>query len=99
MSRGQKLEPNKDANGDHTTFIKDLWGIILRYATYVVNVLNPNKFDEVKRVDLYGNKHFNKVSGENIPTPHVHEKNIPGEVRPANPDEIPECNKKIDDNE
>ncbi len=53
-------------------------------------------FDEIKRVDLYGGTHYNKVTEENIPTPHVHESNIPGEIRNANDNEIPRRNKRLD---
>ena len=46
-------------------------------------------FDKVKRVDLQGGSHYNKATGQDVPTPHTHGPNIPGGVRPANPSEIP----------
>ncbi len=94
MSRKKKLRPDDNAQGDHTTFIEDIWGRIIRYATYLLNFRNPTGFDEIKRVDLLGDEHYNKVLGEFISTPHVHEKNCPGEVRHANKDEIPKRNTK-----
>lgn len=93
MARFKKLKPDKDALDDHTTFIETLLGKILRYATFFKNKLNPNGFDEVKRVDLFGDQHFNKVTNEFISTPHVHEKGIQGDIRNANEDEIPRRNK------
>jgi hypothetical protein len=42
-----------------------------------------------KRCDLIGKAHFNKLTNMLVPTPHVHEKEIPGGVRPAEPYEIP----------
>ena len=93
MSRLNKLKPHLEAKGDHTSFIENILGYIIKYATYVVNKLNPTGFDEQKRVDLQGNTHFNKITKEIISTPHVHEKNIIGGVRKANTNEIPKRNK------
>jgi hypothetical protein len=94
MGKLKKIKPDDQADGDHTSFIEDWIGRIIRYATYVKNKLNPKGFDEIKRVDLFGGVHYNKTTEEYIPTPHVHEKGIPGEVRNANDDEIPKRNKR-----
>jgi len=53
------------------------------------NPLNPSGFDKVQRYDGIGKGHINKVTKQNVPTPHVNGKSIPGGVRPANPNEIP----------
>ncbi len=53
------------------------------------NSKNPSGFDSSKRVDITGGPHTNKVTGQDVPTPHVHGKDISGGVRPARPDEIP----------
>lgn len=98
MSRLNKLAPDKEAIGNHTSFIENIKGQILKYATYIRNFLNPTGFDEEKRVDLSGNSHFNKTTGEIIDTPHVHEKGVLGEVRKANKNEIPLRAKKKEDN-
>ncbi len=42
-----------------------------------------------KRFDLIGKAHFNKLTGEQVLTPHVHENGIPGGARSAEPHEIP----------
>ena len=86
MSLRNKLKPDPNADGNHTTFLEDILGRITRYATYLFNKLNPTNFDEVKRVDLVGKAHTNKTTGQTISTPHVHEKD---EVREATEEEIP----------
>lgn len=95
----EKIKPDENASGDHTTFLEDIFGFIFRYATYIRNLLNPSGFDEVKRVDLIGAEHFNKKDGEDIETPHVHGKDIPGGVRRATDDEIPNRNKRMNQND
>lgn len=96
MAKVNKIKPNPEAEGDHRTFLEDFIGRILKYATYMINKLNPLGFDEIKRVDLYGGKHFNKVTGESISTPHVHDNTVPGGIRNADGDEIPRRNRKLD---
>jgi RHS repeat-associated protein len=70
-------QPDPDATGDHT--VSNDKGS----TTYEKNDKNPSGFQEVKRVDTKGADH------NGVPTPHVHEKGIPGGVRPAQPNEIP----------
>ncbi|WP_374759770.1 RHS repeat-associated core domain-containing protein [Myroides odoratus] len=71
-----------DAVGNHTVINEN------GHTTYKVNQNNPNKnnkgvgFETEKRVDYKGKAHKDKVTGEDIPTPHVQEK---GTVRPAVP--------------
>ncbi len=87
--RPPSLRPDKNARGPHTVFKRDQSGKVVRYETFKVNTLNPTGFDSVKRVDLIGKSHYNKRIGKNIPTPHVHSRNIPGGVRSAQGWEIP----------
>ena len=76
-----KLKPDPDAKGPHTTFKRDpATGKITNYATYEPNPLNPTGFDEVLRFDGVGHAHGG------IPVPHVH---TPHGVRAALPQEIP----------
>ena len=76
-----KLKPNPEANGAHTTYKRDpISKKITNYATYEPNPLNPSGFDEVLRFDGVGATHGG------VSTPHVH---IGGNVRPAFPWEIP----------
>ena len=90
-SRGGKgsnhLKPNPDATGNYSSFRRGSDGKITNTTTYKQNPKNPSGFDEVKRVDKVGASHKNK-SGQEIPTPHVHDKAIK-DVRPARLDELP----------
>lgn len=83
------LKPDEKAEGDHTVFRSDKDGGVFKYETYKQNPKNPTGFDSSKRVDMTGDPHFNKKTGENVSVPHVQSKDIPGGVRPANPTEIP----------
>jgi hypothetical protein len=90
--RTNRLEPNLDASGPHTTFKRDpVTGKIMGYETYTpqTNHQNPNPWQSQGRFDLQGLPHFNKATGEYVPTPHVHDPTVPGGVRPAIPGEIP----------
>ena len=91
-----KLKPNKDANGDHTTFKRGDDGNIHKYETYEktkTGHFNPKKrYDGGKPDGSPGAPHRNKKTGEAIPTPHVQGKGVDGGVRPARPDEIPKSN-------
>ena len=75
-----KLKPDPDATGPHTTFKRGPDGTIEHYATYEPNPKNPSGFDEILRYDGVGKP------DNNVSTPHIHERKI---VRPANPWEIP----------
>ncbi|MCU0661991.1 MAG: hypothetical protein MUC50_06660 [Myxococcota bacterium] len=88
---GNKLKPDPSATGEHTTFKRDPQnGKVTGHAQWKPNPQNPSGFDEVKRVDVTGGPHRNKSTGETVPTPHTHAKEIPGGVRPAKPDEVPQ---------
>ena len=90
-----KLAPDPEALGDHSSFARDKEGNIFKYQEFTENPRNPKGFDAGKRFDggkpdgTHGSAHTNKISGEDVPTPHVQGKDIPGRVRPARPDEIP----------
>ena len=63
-----------------------------QYETYETqtNSYNPNQWESVKRYDgPSGDSHWNKVLKEDVKTPHVHDPNYPGGVRPALLWEIP----------
>jgi hypothetical protein len=87
---GRRLQPDPKAEGPHTSFKRDpQTGKVSGYAEWQPNPRNPSGFDQAKRVDVTGAPHFNKVTREDVATPHVQEKGVPGGVRPARPDEVP----------
>lgn len=67
-----KLKPDSNAQGDHSTFKKEADGNITNTATYKQNSKNPTGFDEVKKVDVKGSSHKDS-SGKEVKNPHVHE--------------------------
>ena len=75
--------------GDFSTFQRGPGGQVDHYTTYTANPQNPSGYDVAKRFDRVGRAHFNKTTGEYVPTPHTHDPGSPGGVRPPNPDEIP----------
>jgi uncharacterized protein RhaS with RHS repeats len=83
------LKPDSNAQGPHSTFKRDGDGNLTNHAEWQPNPRNPSGFDEAKRIDLVGDPHYNKISGQEVQTPHTHGKDIPGGVRPAKPEEIP----------
>jgi hypothetical protein len=83
------LEPDKTAQGDHSTFRTDpKTGKTTNTATYEKNPRNPSGFQETKRVDVTGKPHIHSKTKEPIPTPHVIEPKQKN-PRPARPDELP----------
>ena len=90
-----KLQSDSNAQGDHSTFKQDPnTGEVTNYNTYKENPQNPNGYDMDKRYDGTGAAHRNKVTGENVETPHVHDPNTPGGVRVPEPWEIPKSPNK-----
>jgi len=86
-----RLKPDPAAEGAHSTFKRDpQTGKVTGQAEWQPNPRNPSGFDQAKRVDVTGDPHFNKATRQDVPTPHVHEKGVPGGVRPARPDEVPQ---------
>ena len=88
--RPQRESPVTEAVGAHSTFRRDgSTGDINHTATWSPNERNPSGFDLQSRTDVTGPSHTNKVTGEDVPTPHVHDRSAPGGVRRARPEEIP----------
>lgn len=86
------LKLNERAQGPHSTFKTDSEGRVTGHAEWQPNAYNPHGMQQVKRVDTqYANPHthHNGATGQEVRTPHVHEKSAPGGVRPARPDELP----------
>jgi hypothetical protein len=84
------LQPDKTAQGDHSTFRTDpKSGKTTNTATYKENARNPKTgFTETKRVDVTGKAHVNSKTKELIKTPHVIEPKQKN-PRPARQDELP----------
>lgn len=53
------------------------------------NPQSPNPWEMTARLDLSGKMHYNKLTQESVPVPHIHGPGIPGGVRPARPAEVP----------
>ncbi|WP_246245902.1 hypothetical protein [Paenibacillus lemnae] len=86
------LKPDLDAIGDHIVYKRDfVTGNITNYETFKLqtNPRNPNPFEFDKRFDGVGGSHYDKSTGQEIPTPHVHEAINPGGARIPYPNEIP----------
>ncbi|MFB8419989.1 polymorphic toxin-type HINT domain-containing protein [Streptomyces albidoflavus] len=84
--RTKGLRPDPHAEGPHVTFRRDAsTGKVSHYAEWTeqTNSRNPAPWEQVKRVDMQGVPHYDKVTGDSIPTPHV---NLPdGSARPTEP--------------
>ena len=93
MGKGDNnLKPDPRAYGKpHSTFKKDpVTGKTTNYETYAVNENVPKTgLVREKRYDGTGGTHMNKVTKQYVDTPHVHDKNTPGDIRKPDPDEIP----------
>ncbi|SDI19727.1 toxin 24 [Chryseobacterium taeanense] len=83
-----KLSPNKDASGDHTSFDRDVNGNIYKYETYEKTKsghFNPTKrFDGGQKGGTPGAPHIDKTTKKPVTTPHVQTKK---ETRKPTPDE------------
>jgi hypothetical protein len=92
-SKTNKLRPEKQATGNHSTYARDKDGNVFKYETYEktsTGHFNPQKrFDGGKPDGTPGKPHRNKQTQEQVTTPHVQNKNIPGGVRKPTPDELP----------
>ena len=77
-----KIHPHPNATGDHVVYkLNPETGKITNYKVYKVNPKNPTGFDEVVGYDAKGASHTNSVTRQDISTPHVHDKTVPGEIR------------------
>ena len=88
---GNRLQPNPDAQGPHSVFRRDPSGGNTHYETFrpQTNPRNPNSWESVKRFDGSGKAHFDKGTGQSVPTPHIHN-NRTGGTRPPRSNEVPE---------
>jgi hypothetical protein len=85
------LKPESHAEGAHTVFRRGLDGRVGSYVTYIAqtNPRAPSRWQMAKRFDGEGRAHYNKSTGQAVPTPHVHEPTAAGGVRAARRREIP----------
>lgn len=87
-----RFKPHPNATGAHTVTRRDPnTGEITHYETYKpqTNSQNPNPWESEKRYDGQGRGHTNKPLGKKIETPHIHDPNYPGGVRPPADWEVP----------
>lgn len=95
--KGNRIQPHKDATGDHSTFRRNPETGLNDYHSYRPqrNPQNPNKWETTKKFHHKNNNnqkklgHRNKATGKQIPEPHVHDPLTPGGVRIPEPWEIP----------
>gem|GEM_PF-2694799 len=91
----KRFKPDPKAEGAHVVFRRDpLTNKVTHYEEYKPqsNPFDPKPWESVKRYDGTSKSedgHFNYVLEKYIPTPHVHDKNCPGGIRPAELWEIP----------
>ncbi|MFE3553029.1 RHS repeat-associated core domain-containing protein [Streptomyces kronopolitis] len=92
LARAKRLRPDPDATGPHTTFRRDgTTGQVNHYAEWGPqdNPHDPAPWKMTKRADMVGPAHYDRTTGETIPTPHV---NLPdGSARPTEPWENTPC--------
>ncbi len=84
-----RLLPDFTATGDHCKSKRDFYGQVVKYSIFVRNDLNPTGFDEVFLYHSMGRKHYDKSTGEDVDTPHVHYDIKLKKVRKPTKDEIP----------
>ncbi|MDC2889328.1 RHS repeat-associated core domain-containing protein [Psychrosphaera algicola] len=86
------MEPIEDADARHTVWKKDNDGKITNHQTFEPNEnpKNPNKWEKGNRTDVTGKAEYNKKTKQMVDTPHTHDKDAPGGVRPATKEELPE---------
>jgi len=70
----------------HKTNYKEFRG----HNTGEIPGLTASGWDKEKSTDLIGYPHYNKLTDAYVFPPHTHGRGIPGGVRPATKDEIPE---------
>jgi len=84
-----KIVPYGPAQGPHSVFKRNPAGQITNYRTYEPNPYAPDRWIERFGYDAIGKPHYNKVTGRDVPTPHVHDPLAPGGVRIPGLGEIP----------
>ncbi len=89
QSRGGNMQPDPAAEGSHSTFRVDpTTGRVKKWQDWHPNPQDPSgkqPFKGGKRYDGQGPPDYNKTTGERVPTPHVHDPDAPGGVRPGSP--------------
>jgi RHS repeat-associated protein len=98
-----RFTPDSEAEGDHSTFRGsdpttegtdkyETWRYVPPEQKHPDDERPDPVFVSELRYDGNGhpNEHYNGVTGTSVPTPHVHDPNCPGGVRPAEPWEIPQ---------
>jgi hypothetical protein len=72
-------------------FRRGLDGRVRSYVTYIAQTdpRAPSRWQVAKRFDGEGRAHYNRSTGQAVPTPHVHEPTAAGGVRAARRREIP----------
>lgn len=86
------LRHNPNATGPHFTYRVNSAGSVTNIAEWTPNPKNPTGYDLAKRIDVTGRAHPNSVTGQSVPTPHVHGTSVNpvvGGVRPAEFHDIP----------
>ena len=99
---GVSVKPNRkrfisDPNAiwDHTVFRRDpISGKVTHYEAFRLqtNPYDLKPWESIKRYDgnlLHPHEHYNKVTRQGVPTPHVHDPFTPGEIRIPELWEIP----------
>ena len=81
-----RIKPDLSAEGAHSVFRRDpLNGKINKYETFQpqTNHKNPNPWESVIRYDgtHSPHEHFNKITRQDIHTPHIHDPKTPGGIR------------------
>ncbi len=87
---GDKFNPA--ATGAHSVWSRNgTTGSISGYQSFYPNTnpRYPNPFAPGVRCDVSGKPDYNKITKQYVPTPHMHDSDAPGGVRPADPTEIP----------
>lgn len=90
-SKGKNnIHANPNTSEPHVVYKKDPnTGEITHYTVYDSNPYSPTGLQEGISYHGTGEGHYNKVTGQIVETPHVHDPNTKGGLRKPFPDEIP----------
>lgn len=86
------VDPLPEANGPHTVYRRNQGtGEVSHYQTWEAqtNPRSPHPYQPGVRFDRQGPGHFNRATGQQVPTPHIHDPTAPWGVRPAQSSDIP----------
>ena len=84
-----KLQPDANAIGPHSTFRMDTTGKVTHYAEWAPDSRYSSGFRLVKRFDGVGGIHTNPVTKIGFKTPHMHDSTILGGIRTPDWWELP----------